>query len=1428
MRRHWSPVTIGTLFALLAWAPAAVADPFPVKALPPDLVPWIPWVLDDVPDAPCVQQGEGAICAWPGTLTLALDDGGGRFEQAVLADRALWFPLPGDAAHWPQDVTVDGRPAVVLELDGRPAVRVEAGPARLAGRLVWGAVPEGIRVPPRTALVTLRLNGREVPFPRRDEDGLLWLQSAAAGDEESERLDLEVYRRVADGIPLLVETKVVVRAAGKAREVDLGRALVPGTVPLKVTADIPARVDKDGRLRVQVRAGTHHIEVLARVEGSPEALAPPPPGEAGPGAWPEDEIWVWQADEKLRQVTLGGAPGIDPGRTNLPAEWTALPAFLLRPGGALSLATTRRGEPEPPPDQLHLSRELWMDLDGGGFTARDRLRGELSRTWRLDLAAEGELGHVAVDGTDQLITTGTRDARPGVELRQGALRMSAEWRVEGASRTLPAVAWSENVQSLEATLHLPPGWTLITARGVDELPGTWWDEWDLFAFFFVLLVALAIGRLTRWWYGLIALTALILLHQKPDLPFGLWVFLWVNLLVFLGLLAVLPRGKLSLVARICCWVSVVFLVLATVPFMVSQIRTGLYPQIDEEYSGGMVTFGMNDMAFEAKAPAMIAEETMAMDERNVADELSELAAGSGEGYVSSKLEAKADVAQRQAASNELDGLLRSGRSDGWSKGGKKAPKRASLQQDPKAVVQTGPGVPEWSWRSWRLGWSGPVDRDHEIRLYLFSPGVNLALSLLRVALLLLLVIRVVVEVLRRSRPAPAPPEHPAPAVPAPATPGAAVAGGAAILLLAALVPLPATAEVPGPDVLGELRDRLTRAPECGSECVGTALLEISATPAGLRLAAEVHSGDDATWRVPGPARNWVPAAISVDGRPTSGIALLEDGFLHVRLPPGRHRVEALGSLPAGDAVTLELGAPPRRVAVDAPGFVVDGLRPDGRAESSIQLTRMVERGGDEGASAAANADESSYPPWLEVTRTLDLGIPWLVHTRVRRVSPTGSPVMLKVPLLEGESVTESEIQVEDGAAVLALGRDDTEAAWSSTLAERDRIELRAPEGRPWTEQWILRCSPVWSCAQEGLPPVEHKVDGRYEPTFRPWPGEGISVATRRPAGTDGQSVTVDSARLRVVPGVRLVTAELSLQVRSSRGGSQGIDLPEKAAIQELTVDGAKQPFRQDGRRVEVTLRPGSQLIVLSWQQPGGITGAFRVPEVKLAGPAANITCTVELPGDRWLIFADGPSWGPAVLFWGFLLSILVGGLVLGFVPHSPLKAWQWMLLALGLTQVHVVVTLIIVSWFFILAWRRFKPPSNFVIHNMLQIFVAVWTLVTLGCLVAAVYTGLAVQPDMQVAGAGSTNTSLTWYVDRIDGALPTPALYSTPILVWKLVMLAWALWLAWSLVQWARWGWKAVSHETLWRPYPAPAPLPPRASAPPQAPLPPAVPPEKD
>jgi hypothetical protein len=116
---------------------------------------------------------------------------------------------------------------------------------------------------------------------------------------------------------------------------------------------------------------------------------------------------------------------------------------------------------------------------------------------------------------------------------------------------------------------------------------------------------------------------------------------------------------------------------------------------------------------------------------------------------------------------------------------------------------------------------------------------------------------------------------------------------------------------------------------------------------------------------------------------------------------------------------------------------------------------------------------------------------------------------------------------------------------------------------------------------------------------------------------------------------------------------------------------------------------------------------------------------------------------------------------------------------------------------------------------------ALLTAVALAVLVAAVPGGLLGQPDMHIAGMGSSVLQLHWFADRSADTLPQAGVFSLPLWTYKLAMLAWALWLANALIGWLRWGFEAWSRGGYWRrdkPQPATPPeLPTVAETPPDA-----------
>jgi len=260
-----------------------------------------------------------------------------------------------------------------------------------------------------------------------------------------------------------------------------------------------------------------------------------------------------------------------------------------------------------------------------------------------------------------------------------------------------------------------------------------------------------------------------------------------------------------------------------------------------------------------------------------------------------------------------------------------------------------------------------------------------------------------------------------------------------------------------------------------------------------------------------------------------------------------------------------------------------------------------------------------------------------------------------------------------------------------------------------------------------------------------------------------------------------------------------VALPSGAEVQSLTVSGQSRPIRPDGGKLTLSIDPGSHPVVVSFRRNEGASLLLRAPRIGLGQQAVNVRTTLSVPEDRWLLLAGGRGSGPAILFWGLLLVMLLVAYGLGRIPASPLSSWQWLLLTLGLTQIPIAAAGVVVLWFLAFAWREKRPIAGPTLHDIVQAGLLVWTLAFLGCLYAAVHGGLLLRPDMQVAGNGSTNETLKWYLDRVAADTPAVWVLSFPLWAYRIAMLAWSLWLAANLVRWLRWAFAAFTTEGAWK-----------------------------
>jgi hypothetical protein len=1378
------------LLATLFWSPPTQADErIEVDnewRLPPQLQPWVDWIEQARPQRVC-RHGDVAgewqpRCHWPGQLELQVDGGLARFRQSWLVELRGWIPLPGELDHWPTWVSVNGERRPLSAREGRPGLTLEAGRHTLEGELLLRADRSHLTIPPATGLLSLTINGQSVEAPQVDDKGRIRLFGGQAArtpgsEREADRLTLNVARLIEDEVPMEIESRFQLRVAGQAREEVIDNALPLGFLPFRYSSPLPMRIENasngGGALRLQLRPGVWEIVVLARATRSDDRIDFYPVT----GSETDGEVWSFRHHPELRQVEIDPAaagPQIDPQQTRVPAEWHRYPTYLMERDHRFILTERSRGDPTPAPNQIRLEREMWLDFSGQGYSLRDAISGVMHRNWRLRVDEPLQLGRALVDGQGRVVTR-DEDGNAGIELRHEQIDLVAESRIEGGIGSPPVNGWSEPLDSISVRLHLPPGWSLLAVDGADSAPGAWISRWTLLDLFLVLVVAAAVYRLWGIRWGAAATMAMVLTIHDGESPTTLWLLLLLTAALLRVVRSANPRLWLLRIHQLAGLMLIVILL----PWSIDQVRTALYPQLD-----------WPDPASRLQAQVAVDAE---MDQPAVP--------------AASAPQIEARVAQE---AQEYLYLKRSASPE-------KLQKR--LQFDPRERVQTGPGLPQWQGRIERIGFSGPVGRGDNLSILYLTPNQNRLVILLKLLFVTLLAYRLLDNGNRFGEWGSA-------------WSGRKVALTAmATLLLPILIQLPQTAEASTPladdsgrsagnhsasalpeGVFSELERRLNRPASCAPGCVTLLSTAIDADGSGVMIEFTLHAEQRGWVELPVDPTLWMPASLdqASDSRWLPAVSRRNaNRRLEVAVEAGEQRLRLRGAtVTHGQELQLPgltSGRALHQVTLRLDGWTAEGVRNDATAPGHITLRRLAAGGAIE--TEQATLEPSRLPPFLRLERRIVFGLEWEIESRISRLSQGTEAITTRVPLLGGESINTPGITRDGNEATIRLAPGESSKVWRSTLARSEQVELVAV-GNPFREIWQVEIGPAWRLRHEGLAELNASRGDRPGPTWRPRPGERVILYLSRPEPVDGAVTTLQSSLLELRPGERIRETKLSAAILASQGGVHTIRLPAGSIPTAVSVNGKSEVVDESRPEVDITLQPGEQRVDVAWRSEEPFATLLTTPRIDPGLAAINTTLRIVPPEGRWVLWVTGPANGPAILFWGALVVVVLSGWLLGRFTESPLSRSQWIVLGIGLLPVSVAAYIVVAGWMIAAGQRRnrtdelLKQPAW--IFNTIQVGLLLFTVIAISALLDAIHQGLLGYPDMQIEGSGSWRGQLQWFEDRSpagENNWPVAGMVSVPLWLYRLAMLAWSLWLALRIIEWAGHGWQAWSSGRSWRPF---------------------------
>lgn len=1004
-----------------------------------------------------------------------------------------------------------------------------------------------------------------------------------------------------------------------------------------------------------------------------------------------------------------------------------------------------------------MNRDLWLDFDGRGFSAEDRLSGTLTRSQRLDVAAPWQLLNASQGELPMLITEGDKHTS-GVEVRDANLELSAGLRMP-RSGEMPSGGWQLPLERIVATLHLPYGYRLIGAPGADSSPDSWIARWSLLDLFVVALIALLAGRFLGWPWVLVAVVFLALsLHESGAPRWTLAVSLALALLM-----RALPEGRLRLVSRLGAGALLLLATLWSLPFAATQMSYALHPQL-EGSTQLPVEQENSELKQEVKAmpaPAPAVEEAstnaapMPPPPAPPADVVADQPVAGYAAPKEKKLETVTVTGSAMPASMTI-----------------------GQEMDAHNPLQAGRGTPHWDvGNNYHLEWSGPVTMEQNTRLVIAPAWLVRILRVIMLAVLVGLFARLARALLNPIQAR---------------WPGWGLRGGTAALLALALLPHGAHAQnTPSEQMLNQLRARLTEAPTCTPDCATVVLAQLQVGDDNVAVDLEVHAGTPIAVPLPQGDDALALLAVSLDGRDAT-LSRKPDATL-VRIDRGVHHITLGYRVSAVDTASLHFALVPQRVVFHGDGWAPNGLDEGHLLGDSLALNRVRSASG----GGALTTVEQIFPPYVKLTRTLQLGNEWTVTNTVERIAPLDGGFSLDLPLLPGEHPLGDNARVHDGRIGVTFSGGQNEVRWISRLDHSDKLVLQAPALAERAEQWVLQSAPIWHFDAKGVPGTL-SVNGL---TYQPLPGESLQVGIDKPKAAAGDSLAFDEVGVNSHVGDRATETELSLVLRSTRGGEHQIGVPAGTELLEAQRDDAAISVAIRDGKISLPVLPGVHHYALRVREPHGVSLFSRTPAFTLNAPAANINLNQLMPESRWVLWIWGPTSGPAVMYWSQLIVLLFAAWLLARYAPTPLKWYQWLLLGLGFSAFAWGAYAMVVAWLIVLGLRaRYTLPTRYsALFNISQVALALVTLIAIAVLVSAVPKGLLGLPDMHVAGNPFDAWNLHWFADQADGALPQGGVLSVSLWVYKIAMLLWALWLANALIGWIRWGFEAWSQGGYWR-----------------------------
>ena len=1351
--------------------------------IPDELRPWINWVSKDLVKNPCPSTHNdfsNKLCDFMTHLRINVENNKIFFTEKLYIYEDTFVKLLGGKNLFPYDVKDDDKNIQVIYKNNAPYVFLKKGSHEISGTIRIENGEDEILLPENVATLKFLKNDKEEKNVSIIKNKLQLGLAKNIVKENKEQIknitddniDIQVRRILNDDLPFTVTTLLKLNISGKEREINLGKVVFPDTRVININSSLQVKLDDSKNFIFKASSGTYEVQIESIYDAIPDKI----PFFKSTNDFPDEEIWGYILNDTLRTTQINGAVNISPINFGYPIKNSSMRVYEIKNNQNFEIVEKERAPIIDATNSLTLQRTLWLNFKGDGYFALDNLNGQIKKNDIMEISDDFNLAKANINGSDVPIISQNNSSKIGLNLHEGHVNLQSEGRYKNIKEfSLSPFSFVKGNVSL--SLQLPAGWKVFNISNIKNDSYSWISKWNLLKLFYLCLTFFIVLKVYSLKSGIVALFAIIFTH---DTPISLYMpLILICFFHFISKLLVDIENKkfyFNLSNRLQT-IILILLIIFSVPFVVSDIRSAIYPQLKFNiFSSPDNIYKNNSYRYQRKAAgAMMAYMAASSDEdREVALE---------DGAV-----------DRSVATN---GLM----------GDSSIPARPLGKKviNTHLNVPTGYGKPMWAGTTVIRLNEDNIPQGKKIKICYLTPFMNTIISFIRAFLLVWLIILLVNESFYNKIKDYIVSKFPK-----------LVSCFILIFVSSLFLNICKANAEPSKEVLDDLKnyvnENINKVPSCMPDCASFTEGKLTINNEKSSFELKVNALTDLAFPVIKSNNDYIINEILIDNENVSKAVRTPNGNIFIFLNKGTHDVKIIFTLQNVSMPNFVFDMPIAKLKLNLQGYEYFGNKD---FVTSIKLRKIEAQEGDINNDKLNNSNISANDQKSNIKTKLVLSSYYFITrevfltdnvfklvTSVQRFGNTDEASNIWITLNKDESILTQNITVKDNKMFIDFAKGESFKKVESILYSKNIITLQSQNLEFVYEKWKIYQSEHWFLNFNGIPEILRNGE-RY---WLPRHDEKLEVLVSPIKNADAPLETITKSTLDYTLGKDFLSASLTFNIRSSHGGKHEFKLPKEFELESCFINNNKVPCVSnvdETRNISLELMPSEQEVLLKLKAPSNWKFRYKLPKIDVSLASVNSITKVTMQNNearRLLLWTRGPKMGPCVLFWITLPIIFLLSVFFKYGLKSEIKFIEWFILLLGfsLLQTYVesfLILLWIVVGIFVMRKtesiinnpemcnpqnvnetstpKKVKSP-----HYKIYLVFGVIAVIAFCSLIKVALLGQT--PNMWVAGNGSYMNNyqsiLVWYEDIVSNILPVPEIISVNIIYYKIFIVFWALW----------------------------------------------------